>query len=133
MGMCKWFFQDAIKIQNGHQSVGAKIQKLKVGNYSNFTITFPTTWKCAGDFFKVLLKFEMAAMDKLHNFFVGAKTDKLRSVIIHILQSYYPLSGNVQVILLKFKITTTSWLFKYLCPQKTLIYGGDDIGLQASC
>ena len=33
-------------------------------------------------FFRVLLKFKMAAMDKLHNFFVGAKTEKLKSVII---------------------------------------------------
>ena len=47
----------------------------------------------------LLLKFKMAATDKLQ-FFVGAKTKKLKSEIIHILQSYYPPSGNVQVILL---------------------------------
>ena len=40
-------------------------QKLKVRNYSNFTITFPTIWRCAGDFFKVLLKFKMAATDQI--------------------------------------------------------------------
>ena len=65
-------------------------------------------------FFKVLLKFKMAAMDILYIFFVGAKTEKLKSVIIHIVQSYYPPSGNVHVILLKFEIVTTNRLFKYL-------------------
>ena len=52
--------------------VGAKSLKLKVRNYSKFTITFPTIWRCAGNFFKVLLKFKIAAMDKLH-FFLGAQ------------------------------------------------------------
>ena len=60
----------------------------------------------------------MAAMDVLHIFFVGAKTQQLKSEIIHILQSHYPPSRNVQVILLKFKMATTSPLFKYLFPQK---------------
>ena len=66
--------------------------------------------------FKVLLKFKMAAMDKLHiyiNFFC-TKTEKLKSVIIHIIQSLYPPSGNVHVILLKFKMATTNRLFEYL-------------------
>ena len=67
-------FEDATKFQNGRQRstpnffVGAKSLKLKVRNYSNFTITFPTIWRFASDFFKVLLKFKMAAMDKLHIF-----------------------------------------------------------------
>ena len=71
MGMCKLFFRDATKIQNGRQRatlqffVGAKTLKLKVRNYSNFTITFPMIWRCAGDFFKVLLIFKMAATDQL--------------------------------------------------------------------
>ena len=47
-------------------------------------------------------------------FFVGAKTHKLKSEIIQILQLHYPPFGNVQVILLKFKMATTSRLFKYL-------------------
>ena len=59
-------------------------------------------WRCAGAFFKFLLKCKMAAMDKLHIFFVGAKTKKLKLVIIHIVQLHYPPSGNVHVILLKF-------------------------------
>ena len=81
---------------------------------SNFT--FPTIWKCAGDFFEVLIKFKMAAMDKLHNFFWAKK---LMAVIIHILQSPYSPSGNVQVILLKFKIATTSQLLN-ICDRKKI-------------
>ena len=46
----------------------------------------------------LLLKFKMAALNKFHNFF-GKKTEKLIAVIIHILQSHYPPSGNVQVVL----------------------------------
>ena len=80
MGMCKWFFRDATKIQNGCQRstlkncVGAKILKLKVRNYLNFTITFPMIWRCAGYFFKVLLKFKMAATDQL--FLEGRRNSK---------------------------------------------------------
>ena len=61
----------------------------------------------------------MAAMDKIHNF-CGRKNleNCLKSEIIHILQSHYPPSGNVQVISLSFKMATTSRLFKYLWPQK---------------
>ena len=63
-------------------------------------------------FFKVLLKFKMTAMDELHNSLWVQKIKKLKSEIIQILQSQYPPSGNVQVILLKFKMaTTTSRLF----------------------
>ena len=70
MGMCNCFLKDATKIQNGRQRstpknfVDAKIKKPKVRNYSNFTITFPTIWRCAGDIFKVLLKLKMAATDQ---------------------------------------------------------------------
>ena len=46
----------------------------------------------------------MAAMDERHIFFVGAKTAKLKSVIMHIIKSHYPPSGNMHVILLKFKM-----------------------------
>ena len=79
MGMCKLIFKDATKIQNGRQRstskkiVGAKTLKLKVRNYSNFAITFPTILRCAGDFFKVLLKFKMAATNQLHNFLWAQK------------------------------------------------------------
>ena len=66
-----FLFRDATKIQNGGQRsvpkkiVGAKTLKLEVRNYLNFTITFPMIWRCAGDFFKVLVKFKMATTDKL--------------------------------------------------------------------
>ena len=56
----------------------------------------------------------MAAMDELHNLLLSQKLKKLKAEIIHILQSLYPPSGNVKVILLKFKMATTGQLFKYL-------------------
>ena len=55
-------------------------------------------WRCAGDFFKVLMKFKIASMDKVHNFLWAQKLKELKSEIIHIFQSHYPPSGNVQVI-----------------------------------
>ena len=55
----------------------------------------------------------MAAMNKLY-IFVGAKTEKLNSVIIHIVQSHYPTSGDVQVILLECKMATTNRQIRYL-------------------
>ena len=94
--------------------VGTKTPKLKVGYYSNFTITLPMMWRCASDVFRVLLKFKMAAMIKLHIFLWAQKLKKLKSVKIHIVQSHYPPSGKVHVILLKFKMATTNRLFKYL-------------------
>ena len=44
-----------------------KRKKLMAEIILNFTITFPTIWRVAGDFFKVLWKFKIAAMDELHN------------------------------------------------------------------
>ena len=41
-----------------------KFENLKVRIYSNFTITFPMIWRCAGDFFKIL-PYKMAATDQL--------------------------------------------------------------------
>ena len=83
---------------------GRKNSQIQVVDYSNFTITFPTIWRCACDFFKVLPKFKMAAMHELHIFifFCGRKNLKIE------------VRNNVQVILLKFKMATTSRLFKYL-------------------
>ena len=114
------------EIQNGrHRSIKIfwGVQNVKVGNYLNFNITLPTMWRWASDFFKVLLKFKMAAMDNLL-IFVGTKTAKLKSVIIHIVQSHHPPSTNVHVILPKFKMSITNKLFKYFWPQINLIYGG---------
>ena len=59
MWMCDRFFKDVTNILNGRQKstqiffVGPKTRKHKVVNFSNFTITFPTIWRCACDFFKV--------------------------------------------------------------------------------
>ena len=94
-GRASVFFKDATKIQNGRQRstpnffVGAKTQGFTeiqngchgstsifcgrnflweqklVRDFSRFTITFPTIWRCAGDFFKVLLKFKIVVMDQL--------------------------------------------------------------------
>ena len=72
-----------------------KLLKLNFRNYSNSTITFPTIWRCAGDFFKVLLKFKMAATGQLH-FFCGRKN--LKSEIIQILLSHSLPCGDVQGI-----------------------------------
>ena len=55
MGICKWFFKDATKTQNGRQR-------------------------------------------STPNLFVGAKTQKLKSEIIKILQSHSPRYGDVQMI-----------------------------------
>ena len=71
-----------------------------------------------GDCFKILLEFKMAAMDELHIFLWAQNIQKLTSEKNHILQSHHPPFGNVQVILLKFKMATTSRLLKYLLPQK---------------
>ena len=66
MLMCNWFFKDAFKMAARSQLpkffVGAKTSKLNVRNYSNFTITFPTIWRCVCDFFMVLREFKIAAM-----------------------------------------------------------------------
>ena len=53
----------------------------------------------------------MAAMDELH---IYLWVQKFKSEKNHILQLHYPPSGNVHGILLKFKMATTSRLFKYL-------------------
>ena len=56
----------------------AQLQNTEVRNYSNFTITFPTIWRCAGYFFKVLLKFKMATTNQLYNF-CGRKKLQVRN------------------------------------------------------
>ena len=97
------------------------MQALKLENIKLEIIQILQSHSPYGDvqviFFRGLLEFKMAAMDELHNFLWA---QKLKSEIIHILLSQYPPSGNVQVILLKFKMATTSQLFKYLGPQKLL-------------
>ena len=118
--MCKWFFKDATKFQNGRQRsipknfVGAKTLKLEVRNYSNFTITLHTIWRCE-DFFKVLLIFKMAVTDQLQNF---------KSEIIQILPcllSRSPRYGDVQVIFFRFYWISKwpPWInFIFFCGRK---------------
>ena len=60
----------------------------------------------------------MAAKGQLKFFLWAQKLKNLKSEIIQILLSHYPPSGNVHVILLKFKMATTNRLFKYLWPHK---------------
>ena len=88
--------------------VGGKTLKFKVTNYSNFTFTFPI-WRCAGYFFKVLLKFKMTATDQLQCFCFCVKAE-----MIPILPSYFPRYGAVQEIcfkiLLKFKMAAADEL-----------------------
>ena len=55
--------------------VGAKTLKRNVWNYKQISMTLPTIWRCAGDFFKVLLKFKMAATDQFQ-FSWGRKNSK---------------------------------------------------------
>ena len=69
-----------------------KTQKLKL---RNFLITFKMIWRCAGDFYKVLMKFKMGATDLLE-FFGGRKN--LMSEIFQTVKSHSPRCGDVQVI-----------------------------------
>ena len=108
--------------------------KLKVRNYSNFTITFPMIWRCAGDFFKVLLKFKMVATYQF-KFFGGRKNSQTKVVnyqnftitfptiwrcacdFVKVLPKFKMWAQKLtkklmsEMILLKFKMATTSRLF----------------------
>ena len=79
-------------------------------------MTFPSIWRCAGDFFKVLLKLKMTAMNELHNFCSrkNSKIEVRNNSHFTITLPFILPSENVQVILLKFKMATTSLLFRYL-------------------
>ena len=58
-----------VKIQNGRRrAIPKKFVSVKTQKLFKFTITFLTLWRCAGDFFKVLLKFKMATMNQLYIF-----------------------------------------------------------------
>ena len=55
MEMCRSIFQGFTEIQNGRHgstSIFLWAQKLKHRNYSHFTITFPTIWRCGSDFLR---------------------------------------------------------------------------------
>ena len=73
MGMCKWFFKDTTKFKIFCGRKNSKTYKSEIiqillshsPRYGDAQVFF--------NFFKVLLKFKMAAMDKLHFFFVAQK------------------------------------------------------------
>ena len=92
--------------------MGAKTLKLKVRNYSNFTITFPKIWRCAGEFFKVLLKFKMAATDQLQ-FFRGRNSNFNITFLATWGSAYFFLK-----MLPKFKIAARGQLQIFLWAQK---------------
>ena len=61
MGMCRYFFKMLAELKmaaRGRLQNCLWAQKHKVRNYLNFTITFHTIWRCAGDLFRFLLKFK---------------------------------------------------------------------------
>ena len=152
--MCKWFFKDATKIQNGRQKsnpnffVCAKTLKLNVRNYLNFTITFSTIWRCAGDFFRFHWNSKLPPRINFNLFrsrkHKSLKLFKFYNHIPHDMEMYMCFfqgfteiqnGRHVWTKTQKFKMATTSRLFKYLWQQKTLtqVMAGDDIGLQSSC
>ena len=71
------------KIQNGRQRstpnffVGAKNPKFKIRKLFKFYYHIPHDVEMCKYFFKVLLKFKMAAMDKLHIFLLVQKLKNL--------------------------------------------------------
>ena len=139
-----FLFKDATKIQSGRQKSMPKFL-VEVRNYSNFTITFPTIWRCAGDFFKVLLKFKMAATDRLlkklfwsiffFNFnmtFLATSGCARDFLTIHVLPKFKMAARffagaktlKLKEVLLKFKMATRDQL-QFFCGRKTKVKGGN--------
>ena len=78
MEMCRLIFQGFTGIKNGHHRPTsiffvAKTKKKLSEIINILQVIFLTIWCCARDFFKVLLKFKMAAMDELYNFLCAQK------------------------------------------------------------
>ena len=103
--------------RNGHQRstpnffVGAKTLKLKVTNYSNFTITFPTIWRCAGDFFKGFSK-NLKWQPLINFIFYGHKNLNIIKVghysnFTIIFPTIWTSVGDIFSVLLKFKMAAT--------------------------
>ena len=114
MEMCWSFFKVLLKFKmaatNQHLLMNfiILVDEKTVRNYSNFTNTFPIIWRCACDF-KVLLKFKIHGINFIT--FCGRKNSNIEVRNNLNLRSHYPLYGNVQVILLKFNMATTSQFF----------------------
>ena len=108
MEMCRSFFLGFAEIQKGRHgsiSIFLRLQKLKVVNYSDLQSHTPQY----GDVHVILPRFYGNSKwppCMKYTIFCGRRNSKIE------------VRNNVQVILLKFKMATTSRLFKYLCPQK---------------
>ena len=103
MEMCRWLCQGFTEIQNGrHRSTlifwWRKNSKTLSRKLFKFNYHIPHNMEMCKWFVKVLLKFKMAAMDKLH-IFCGRKTEKLKSVIIHI---FFFGGGTQKICLVNF-------------------------------
>ena len=86
--------------------VGAITLKLSQKLFK-FYYHISTIWRCAGDFLRFYWNSKWRPWI---NFLIFCRRKKMKSDIIHISQSHYPPSVNVQVILLIFKMATTSRL-----------------------
>ena len=64
---------------------------------------------------------------------MGAKTLKLSSQIIQNFKSHYPPSENVQVILLKLKMATTTFKIVVIATTPAYFMVGDDIIFEILC
>ena len=75
-------------------------------------------WRCAGDFFQGFVESQKRLPRINFNFFVGAKTQKIKGRIVQILQSHSLGYGDVQVIflmiLLKFIMAAMDELHNFL-------------------
>ena len=60
----------------------SKTLKTNVRNYSNFTITFPTIWRCAGDFFLNIVEIQSGRHGSTSIFLMALKLKKLKAEII---------------------------------------------------
>ena len=124
-GCASDFFKDITEMQNGRQKstlnffVGAKTFKLNVRNYSNFGVTFPTIWRCAGDFFKVLLKFKMSTTDQQSIFL---KLQKLKVLNYSNFTITFPTiwrcACDIFKVVRKFKMAAMHGLHNFLWAQK---------------
>ena len=88
--MCKWVLKMLPKFKmaaTGQHHIflwARKLKNLEDINYLNFLITFLMIWRCAVDIFKVLLKFQLAAMDQLHFYRAKTWSQKLFNFYNHI-------------------------------------------------
>ena len=62
--------------------MAAKLQKLEVRNYYNFTITFPTIWRCASDFFQGFTEIQNGHHRLTSIFLWVQKLEDLKSKIV---------------------------------------------------